>query len=459
MNKLKVLLLVIFFVFTGVYPLKALAETPQTVDVTTFMKSIQDDSIVVPLQLKPAHDVLKKYTSDVTKYSTQKSETIKFILSLSQRDIGNQQKAKSLALEIDTYIKKLNSLKKQKDSFSEDSFNKLVADKSFLASLDSFFNVFDGDQLRKIDNAEHSSIIEMLYSAKNFYTYISKSKYHFDSTNGYMSFENPTDKYEYWSYLVKTRNAFKSYIFSETDELKILQTNSDVFVKVLGEQYYNNLSLALDGDKKLTDAWSKMNDKSNQSANSGVNDVNIGGEFEARQKANIYLQDVISQINNLNDDYSKYGVYSKERFSSKENLKKALSLSQQMLALYNKYYKINYPIIVQYKKDFPYSSQYLQEIISSSDQDFKDFSIDSQNTVNEKESIEFDVKLYPIAISNFGKFTSHFDDKDAPYRLEFQNKKANIIYKKMMDDYSSRFQLLLSNQPQDSASQSNTNAS
>lgn len=457
MNKLKVLLLITSFVLVGVYPLKTFAEAPQTIDAPIFMKSIQDDSIVIPPQLKPAHDVLKKYTSDVAKYSTQKSDTIKFILSLSQRDIDNQQKAKGLALEIDGYIKKLNSLKKQKDSFSEDSFNKLISDKSFLTSLDSFFNAFDGDQFRKIDNAEHASTIEMLYSAKNFYTYISKSKYRFDSINGYMSFENPTDKYEYWSYLAKTRNAFKSYIFSETDELKLLQTNKDVFVKVLGEQYYNNLSLVLEGDKKLTDAWSKINDKNNQPTNSGVNEVNVGGEFEARQKANASLQDVISQINNLNDEYYKYGAYSKERFSSKENLKKALSLSQQMLALYNKYYKINYSIITQYKKDFPYYSQYLQEVVSSSDQDFKDFSIDSQNTVNEKESIEFDVKLYPIAISNFGKFTSHFDEKDAPYRLDFQNKKANITYKKMMDDYSSRFQLLLSNQPQDTTTQSNNN--
>lgn len=454
---LKKITVLLFFIFVLFAFNKASADVVSSNDqVVQFFKMMSDDTYQTPESLKAIKPYAKKLATDIKLYEEKKKDVFTFISGLSKRDISTKNDTKALIKEIDSSISDLK-LKKINAQNSSDQLDiqlpKLVKDQELLNALSTKFSVLDSKEFRDLDSSEYKTYLEFLYTTKNFYTYLSKLNTSFASVGGYMEFESGSASYEYVTYIASIRNTFKNLIQLDSDRV-VLMKKLGTFLEVLyGKDFMAGLEQADSYNTQLKNLWSKVVPDAVDDKSKVNNNIYTDNELNKRAKEDVALQDIIQSINSIAKNYNENGAYNKDFFTSKDKLKNALSLSKSLLDLYKKYNKEFYKVFVGYKKDYAVGGNAIMELINSSDQDFKNFYINSQNWANENEGIEADIKLYNLALANFNKYTI-FPEKEVDYRLNFNKKSVNDAYHKLIDDYYARFAVLFKYQDEQNAKNS-----
>ena len=323
------------------------------------------------------------------------------------------------------------------------SKNISTGNKNIDLEFERIFNKFLSYELDNFSNTEHQNVLEHLYKTKDFYTYLSKTKNQFYFINGYPIFLSKADQYEYYKYLANLRNLNKAYISLENKKIEYLKSSElvsffeQVYIDILNNTLANNNILLMKWNAAASEtdwnlSWIE------QSQSNVISDLNKS-ELDLRRSRSENFQKINTQIQESLEEYQNFGVYDKERFKSKTNLKRAINLSQKMLSLFKKMDAADYLIRIQYEKDFPNNGNILKDIILLSNEDFNNFYIFMQKEALNNEDIEIDLKIFNLALNNFSKMSLDFESEKIDYRLKFQNKTVNLTYKKIIDSYRSKY--------------------
>lgn len=414
--------------------------------MTEMINSVIDENAPIPSFLKSVEKEYKDSNLKAKKYLESRNSTLEYISKLPERSVSSKKDALAVVSEVNKKIQELNKTKSESDKastlFEKKAKNLSVGDPAIDLEFQKVFNQFITSKLKTFTNTEHTNTLEMLYKTRDFYTYLSKTKTRFTFLNGYPQFESSSDYYEYYMYMAKLRTIFKNQVNLELERADYFQ-NSDI-KNVIDQKFVDIQNSNLEGNKKYIETWkapgsytdpnlSWIDGKTNTPSSTGQSELDI------RRSRVTSLQNINQEIKNINQEYADYGSYNKDRFASKENLKKALALSQKMLSLYKQSDAVDYPIRVQYNKDFPVMENIFNDVMQYSDVDFSNLYVYIQRNALYNESIDLDVKLYNLALANYGKFTNNFESKDAQYPLSFKSKTASNAYKKILDGYNSRF--------------------
>lgn len=411
------------------------------------LKSSLDDKREIPVFLKSVEKEFKDDQLKSKKYLDLRKENLEYVTLLPEKKISTNKEALNIVLELNKRIKDLNKAKSNSDKASKlfglKSKKLSTGNPSIDAEFARIFNKFISYEIENFANSEHQNILEQLYKTRDFYTYLSKTKNQFIFINGYPIFESKLDQYEYYKYLANLRNLNKAYLNLENKKIEYLknsefvsffeQSQIDLFNNILSS---NNSLLAKWNAPASEKDWNLSWLEENQS--NIVSDLNKS-ELDLRRSRSENFQKINTQIQENTEEYQKFGVYDKEIFRSKESLKKAITLSKNMLLLFKSLDNTDYIIRVQYEKDFPFNGNIYRDLILFSDQDFYNFHVFMQKQSLYNEDIEVDLKIYNLALNNFSKMIVDFESEKIDYRLKFQNKTINSSYKKIIDSYRSKY--------------------
>lgn len=410
--------------------------------------SVMDDKREVPVFLKSVEKEFKNTNLQSKKYIDTKNEIREYINTLPEKTISTKKEASNIVLEINKKIKLLNKIKSDYEKsfkiFSLKSKNISTGNPSIDKEFQIIFNDLLSYELENFSRNEHQNILEQMYKTRDFYTYLSKTSSQFYFLNGYPVFQSKALDYEYYKYLANLRNLSKNYLILENKKIEYLKNSK--LSSFFDKSFMDNLDIVLVSNNNLITIWNSPATQTdwNLSWIEGQSNSNIKSdlnksELELRRFNNVSLQKVNSEIQENLEDYQKFGVYDKERFKSKDNLKKAITLSQKMLNLFKSTDLIDYSIRIQYEKDFPSSGNIFKDLMLSSDEDFNNFFVFIQKNSLNNEDIEIDLKIYNLALNNFSKLSVDFDSEKVEYRLKFKNKNINSSYKKIIDNYRTKY--------------------
>jgi hypothetical protein len=391
-----------------------------------------------PLGFEKVTIAYREFFITTKKLFELKQAAYKSIIDAPTLPVTSKNDALKIAQAFDSTILSLN---KQRDTYLS-QIKKIEENKDFAAVnalMDTEYNFLDYDTYKNYSNDEYTALITALATTRDYYRSLAQLTTKYAAINGQIIFESPSAQYEYWKYIVTVRDALKRSVNAELSTIEQFLKNSPKVEEIYGAEYAAALKKVAETDKAMITLWSQqVPAQQPQEVKDSSFTLEVDDELTRRLKQDQKLTDISARIKALSTEYNAVATYKKERFATKQTIKRALDVSKQMLTLYKELDTARFVVVSGFHKEFPYSYNILRDAIGSSDQVMKYAWIDIQYKAAENEGIEYDIKMYTLALNNFGKFKNYFGDDTKPYKLVFTKNAANVEFIKIHEGYNTR---------------------